>query len=350
MIVARVAAPDTPDRFFRIEPGPCTIGSDLECNVVLLDGPILPHHLTLHASEDAVEVEMPEDARAALEHVDEDRISALRGGSRIKWGAGDRLHIEGIVIELEGIAPTARGTDVAHAAQGNARALVRLGAAAVLMLVPAGVGLGLVTHLGASDSSSAPQDVSEVPVAWTPDQVRQRLEALGARAGTIERHGDVWRATFYAADSASKARLAERLAALDIALKPTIYVDEDLKEAARITLANVSSGVKVEASQGGRLVLSAAALDAQAGIRSALLRDVPGIAEVAFQTGERVDLNAIRANITGLWHGRYPYVVLSDHTVVRPGQELGGGTTLVAVTATHLLIKVGDVETKVDLP
>lgn len=358
MIVAKLSQAGMDDRHFSLEPGQHRLGSDFACEIALIHPSVAPEHLTLDVGEDSVSI-LPADGAVVMlfKHSVQQAIS-LPPGQWTRWYLGDRLMIADISIELDGIGPEEQPRRP-HVGEGLFEgALPRTFFAAAFLLVLTGLVNLLFSHGLESPGAAHAEPQRAVPgrsalgssVKSPADaaQIRKELEALGARVKTLAYRGGKWHAELRVRDAAARERLQAKLADSSLPLSAEIHVDKEIAEAAALIVSNLRGGSRVLGCQDGVVTLSA--ID-DASVRRKLVdtlkSDVPGIAGVRFEHTSPPDLSALAERVSGVWPGAYPYVVLDDGAIVRPGETIGQGAKLVTIARRYLLVEVHGQQKKV---
>ncbi|MCP1846097.1 hypothetical protein ACVIHI_009124 [Bradyrhizobium sp. USDA 4524] len=345
MIVAKVTSPRIKDRFFKLVPGICRIGADLGCTVVLLDEVFQPVHMVLHATEDTVDVEINDGATAELHTGLTGTVSTLRGGDRRAWHAGDILQIENVRIELEGIRPdySASGCPAGtNQIKPTARRLTPVAGALVAAIIIVcllqfeGWAVPVPSQVRTEAWANMPLPVLDAPA------ITRKLGALGLTPSSLTQRDGRWTAILRVGDEDALQLLNSKLERLDFPFEPEVYVDAQLRRAAEMALANLAAGMRVLSVKDGVIELSPLrdVRKSAETIQNSLLRDVPGLLRVAFDKSTENDLTQARAALAAIWTGEYPYVVLSDSSIVRPGDTLRPGITLVSVHNEYVVVEI----------
>lgn len=346
MIVAQITSPTLAERYFPLESGVHTLGSDLACDVVLLEESVLPRHLTLHVSADTVDVEIADTAAVVILRLFRKRVLRLTAGRRMPLFRGDRLQVGEAVLILDGVAWEKAPCEKAGKAKRPRRRLsLGLLSSAILF---AGVLLPV--------DASAPQYVQWPPspkhlarLRSAPNRlssIEDQLKSLGVTPESLQQESvDRWNAIFRVTNAVQKSDLERKITALGISVDARVFADDELKAAASLALSNLPGQAKGLAVTRG--VLAIKLMQDNQKLRETLMRqlqtDIPGIKDVRFGDEPEVDVNAIRSSIVAVWSGDLPYIVLTDNKIVRPGEEMPiRGETLVGITADIIRVKIND--------
>lgn len=355
MIIAKVTSSRIKDRSFHIGPGLCRIGSNLDCDVVLLDEAIQPVHLVLQVIEDSIEIEIADDATARLRERSTDTVSLLHSGDRRQWKLDHVLEIEDVTIEIQGKTSVHPVIDLSLPVRRDSRYRF---ISVTGLLVASAVAVGGL-HVSGYAASSPTYEAAQrhTPSATLPPAnldtlaVAERLEALGLKPADLTHHNGRWMAVLRVADEGALRILNAALKSLELPFEPKIYVDEWLRRAVERVLANRRSGIHVLSVDSGVVKLSASPenVKSKATLRERLYQDVPGIARIDFAKGADNDLMRTRAALAAVWAGEFPYVVLADNTTVRPGSILQQGIKLIDVGKDYIVVEIDGKMKKVNI-
>lgn len=357
MIVAKISSPFIKDRFFQLNPGRSRVGSHLDCDVVLLDEGIRPVHMILHVAEGSVDVEINEGATASFRACASHTLSLLCAGDRLRWKCGDVLEIEGIAIELQGLAPPHAVPDAPCAHRRHLPGRCQPGSvtgAIVAGLVVIG-GWHLSGYASRPMADAAEQQVRvSTPVLVAPDwpAIAKQLEAFGLKPADLTYRDGRWAGVLRVPDEDALHLLNSALDGLHLPFEPKIHVDQQLHRAAERVLTNLAAGIHILSVDDGVARLSATSHDptAMRTIREHLRQDVPGIARVDFVRATASDLTHARAAVAAVWGGDFPYVVLADNSIVRPGNVLWRDIKLLEVKQDHIVVEVDGCNEKIAVP
>jgi type III secretion system YscD/HrpQ family protein len=355
MIIAKVTSPGIDDRFFRLEPGTHIVGSSFNCDVVLLDDLVQPHHLTLHVTQTTVEVELAEGATARFKHFLYGRQSDSKSGDRIAWHLGDKLTIAELSVELQGV--TAESVGVVPVAAKTSRRRGKLGLFSATVCLLAGLLLTNLPFIGnnvdqpaAADASDADKTITRSVTVKRPlnaESISKQLHILGLKPEKLIFRDGKWTGSLRVADETERRKLDEKLSTLTVHFEAEVHVDEQLKKAATITLSNLPGDIEIRSLKNGVLLLSTLEDEARSRTVQTLLNDVPGLDDVRFEVAFDANLDRIQNAVAAVWSGKFPYVVLTDDTIVRPGNNLNISTKLVDIYAEFFLIDMDDTQQRI---
>jgi len=372
MIVAKLSRAGVDDRSFSLDPGLHRLGSDFSCEIALIHAAVAPEHLTLKVEEDSVSIlPKPGTSVTLFKHLTQQTIT-LPEEEWTPWHLGDRLIISDISIEIGGVKPEEppRPRLGQRLFERSHRLLERPLSRALLAVIFLVTLTGVVNLLfpckpdsptaahakaqdpGARSGETVAKSAAGEPPAGLPADptsvLREKLTALGVSWENLTGKGQEGRATLRVRDAALRAQVQSMLADLGLPYSPDIYVDEDIAEAAALTVTNLGAGSQVLDSKDGVVTLSAIGDPTlREKIVQTLKSDVPGLAGVRFKASTPVDLAALAKRVTAIWPGPYPYVVVDDGAIVRPGETLGQDARLVAVANRYLLVEVNGYQKKV---
>lgn len=357
MICAKVFGQDGEQRLLRIEDGLSTLGSALECTLVLSDAGIQPHHLELKLEVGVLSVRCQADGGAALMrkgkrapvHIGVDEWLVCNDGDSI---AIDALRIVPIVLASAEAAfePGAgRRPLLRWAVPLSAGALVCGGL--VFAILPPEKD-AIAAHAPVSENVSASR-VTETAIA-APQQldenaVKAAIVGAGYQPENLEKLNDRWKAALHVADNRAADEARQTLNALPVPLDAQIFSDSSIASAVRIILENLHSDVTLTNVQGGNVFLDGANKEDRQKIVDDITSDVSGVNSVYFDHGSD-DLEAVKSLVSGLWSGGFPYVVLKDQRVVRPGEFLTADAQLEDVVDNGLIVNMSGERKKVFFP
>ncbi|WP_273795022.1 hypothetical protein [Brucella intermedia] len=353
MIVAQIKRDGFPDRYIALEPGVYTVGSDIACDFVFLDPGILSHHVILHVGNGTVNIEAAKGAGVTLTEGSGKRSHKIKPGAKIAWGMREQLVIGECIIELDGLTEESISRPEYSALKGK-RPRPLLGCVFSGFLIS---GLIYPLSAGAPPISSAADHT--VPhknkVLSFGDTDRQTvLASLHARAlvpDGLEKSGQKWIATFRVANTPQRGEVMKKLASLAPAVDCQIWVDDELRNAAELALSHLPGALQIASVHQGVIVLREEKKDLQrTEIKRQLLADVPGAADVIFANQPEIALADLSSKIAGVWLGPFPYVVLTNNAVVRPGENLGDeDIKLTHIAPRSLYVEVDGQEREVKL-
>ncbi|TPW28833.1 hypothetical protein FJU08_16015 [Martelella alba] len=367
MILARVSKEGLEDRLFSIEDGLSSLGSGLDCDIVLLDEEVQEQHLTFRVEASLLSLMLAPTANAFLDRNQEGQEPVfLRAEEWINCSGEDRLGIDGITITFSGIATAnAAASPISSARRALSSKLLK-------WLLPTFAGLGVAcgitllissspasnnpasppaspTHMSAIETGSPP--VASTPVAAqnqpgapqtqsvTESALQETLTNMGLPPADLTDINGVWSFTVHVPDENARDNANEALAALNLPLAPDIILDSDIATAVETSLSNMRSKAELASVNLGVVTLKGPQeTDAQQKIITTLEGDVSGITKVVFDHDDADQIAAIKKQISGLWSGVFPYVLLNDNTIIRPGQQINDNATLVSVEEHALTV------------
>ncbi|MEO0624489.1 MAG: hypothetical protein AAF183_20065 [Pseudomonadota bacterium] len=361
MIVARISSQGRPDRFVDLHPGRRSFGSDLGCDVVLIEDAVDAVHFVLDIGADGVFLEMAEGCTGGF-HPGSGRRKALGSDERLFWGPAASLEVGALIIQIKGEECRARPSrlnKILAAVMVQSGRMLKVSAVVLVSVVVVTVTADVL--LRSITSPQDPQAAVATPVPGladlltpgvadllgdgsepiTAERVREDLARAGFEPSTIDASGDGWSIVVHLTTEAEREPLAKALADLDYRVESRVFLDTTLRTASRLVLQNVDGQAQISEIDRGRLVLTLIEGDAKIrqAMRDTLLTDVPGLREVRFIDGpESVTLTSLHAEILAIWGGKRPYVALRDGRHVREGQALATDITLIAVEAADRLI------------
>lgn len=360
MIVARLSRPNLDDLFLNLEPGEHRLGSDFNCEIVLIHPEVAPSYLTLKVGEESVAV-LPEPGVSVTlyKHSVQDTI-LLKQGEWTPWHLGDRLVIADMSIEMDGLR--AEEAPPLHISRGLVGRPVRSLFAEIVLVVltvvaslmlPRGSESPALAHAGPQEAARTDLARSSVSVpqpAADAALVREKLAAIGANVENLKNENGKWTGTIRVVDGTARARVQEKIGGLRLPLSLDVYADRELAAAVEMTIANLGADTKVLGLKDGMVTLSAINdPELREKLVTALKSDVPGLGDVHFQYASPVDLAALAKRVDGIWPGVYPYVVLDNGEIVRVGETLEKDVKLIAIKRRHLVIEVNGQQKKVVL-
>ncbi|MEM9147442.1 MAG: hypothetical protein AAGC57_14720 [Pseudomonadota bacterium] len=364
MIIARISSQGKPDRFVELEAGRRSFGSDLSCDVVLIEEAVHPLHFALDIGVDGVFLEMFDGCTGGF-HAGSGRRKPVGEGERSFWGPFASLQIGALMIQIKGEECRAQPSHLARIATSvmvQSGRVLKVSAVVLLSVVVVTVTADVLLR-----SITPPQDPQAAIALSTPgladllapgvagllgagsdpitaERVRADLTEAGFEPTAIEASGEDWSAVFHLPAETDRQPLLEHLSRLDYTVEPRIFVDTTLLSASRLVLQNIDGSATILSIQRGRLELSLLEGDAETGqtMRDTLLADVPGLRGVAFVGGAAsITLTSLQDEVLAIWGGKRPYVALRDGRQVREGQPLADDITLIAVEAAdHLILEV----------
>ncbi|WP_176086015.1 FHA domain-containing protein [Martelella sp. HB161492] len=364
MILARVGKEGLEDRLFSIEDGLSTLGSGLDCDIVLLDDEIQQQHLTFRVEANQFALMLMPAANAFLQrHQSKEEPIYLRAQEWVSCGNDDMLGIDGITITFSGIAPVTESAQSASPAR-RAMSLISL-KWMVPILAGLGVACGIILAIGLSSASDSPSSArtapaptqasetdpahltSDAPGAPVPSQdtaltaasLEKTLASKGISPKDLEESNGLWSFTLYVPDDAAREKVRETLASLNLPLSADIILDSDLATAVETSLTNMQSQAELVSVHSGVVTLKGPEETAeQQKIIATLQGDVSDMAEVVFDHDDAEQIAAIKKQISGLWSGSFPYVLLTGDKIIRPGQPINDSATLIGVEKNALIV------------
>ncbi|RCS21556.1 hypothetical protein DUT91_23235 [Phyllobacterium salinisoli] len=346
MIVAKAKSPTSADRYFPLEPGVYSLGSNLKCDLVLLEKSVLARHIFFHVGNKTVDVEIAEQAGGVISRLFLKRMLQMASGERAPMFLGDRLQIGDVIIELEGIHwERPNGESIHKAGLVKRRLSFSLLSCGVLFT-------GILFPLSASAPSYRFQPLPpEHPAGQlkskpdAPRSIDENLKSLGIVPAKVEpAAANRWEAVFRVANASQKNELEKKIAAIDPSLGAKVFADDELSGAAKLVLSNLPGQAKIIAVASGILTLKLLHNDEQLEetLARQLKEDIPGVVDVRFSREANADIEISRTNIVAVWQGDAPYVKLTDNRIIRPGDRLTPhGDKLVGITADSLRIESG---------
>ncbi|WP_420963856.1 hypothetical protein [Brucella sp. IR073] len=343
MIIAQVKSPTSEDRYFPLEAGVYSLGSDLACDLILLEKSILARHATLHVGDKTVEVEIAEHARGVISRFFPKRTLKMAAGERRPLFLGDKLQIGDLFMQVEGV-------DLERANRKSRRAKRQFS----LSLLSSGVFfIGVFFSPSASAPYYAPPPLSrEHPAEQRKPQpdasrsIEENVRALGVKPESLQQEPDNrWKAVFRVATAQQRVALEKKISATIPSLDARIFADDELSDAAKLVLANLPGQAQVLSAAHGVLTLQLRQGDQklQETLAHQLSEDIPGVVNVRFggDADADADVKDIRASIVAVWLGNPPYVKLAGNKIVRPGEPLTPkGPKLISITADRLRVQI----------
>jgi hypothetical protein len=352
MPIIRITAPNQPDRLQKLDEGVHQFGSNFDADLVLIDDGILPKHFTLKVTADGVSIMMADGATGRLVHRD-GAIEDLTSGQECVWRAGQHLEIANLIVEIGGanlIVSTFGKTTLRNKISSNQRGVAVFSMASLLALLIIGngsAGLGMIFEPTPEvlKSVANPEDqgvLQTVPATppLTVETVRNILMSAGFTPDHVELGRDGLEAFFYHSSTKSREALAAFLAEQQLPVRTHDYLQSQILSAVNIILQSATSDVRLENIVGGNVSLVGLRGDAKAreAIAATIRADVVGVQSVKFIDNIKDDAAGVAEEITAVWTGEYPYVVLFGGSLVRPGQTLRENIDLEKVIAADRIL------------
>jgi hypothetical protein len=350
MAIVRIIAPQQADRLKSLGNGICRFGADFSCDVVLIDEGILPEHFRLRVEEDSIHVVMQPGATGEL--VDRvGQVHVLEPAVEHPWKSGQFLRTAGIDIQMAGVPlpPPEPGRPVKailRRAAAKALRVAQVGAAsfAVLMMFGSGKsGDWLATSSAAvSGATSRQQSLAEPQVSPKPAampsaaDIEQLLEARGLKADKMRILGNTVEVVLYLDTEAQQATATAVLEEIGLNIRPQFFQKTEFEAAISIILERKGSDAKLVSVQDGHVVLSGLRHDEKMrdATRKLIMQDVAGIKSVSFSDLSEDRTDEMRKSISAIWLGKRPYLVLTDGSIIRPGQVISQDFLLVEVLSS----------------
>lgn len=304
-MLLEVSHPDIDDRLITLTPGSMVLGARLDADIVLLDPDIQSEHLRIELDEQsAVSVTPVEGADVTLQRNRRGKqLSNVLGPDAHSLSPGDRFVIGQTILTF-------------HNNEAVPERRFRFGRRLPKMLMILTATLSCFGAIGIAGYAVTDISVLSEKTAMTATikPVQGPHPTLPQPSGTLTPEID---------------RKVERM-------------EVEIQDAVAITLEHMESKARIRSIEAGTLTLEMPedAPPAPEDLRDVLLRDVIGLKEVVFATTKSTSLQAGERRISGLWLGRYPYVVMSDATIVRPGEEIETGVRLVEVHQGHIIVEI----------
>lgn len=345
MAIVRIIAPQQTDRLKSLANGICRFGADFGCDVVLIDDGILPEHFTMRLDDGGVSVLVHPGAEAELCDRNGQR-QRLECGVVHAWPTSHALHTAGLEVHLGGApvkAPEPRRPVVARltgALAGRPRLSVLGVTSVVALLLMGNADTGaLLTQSSAAISGvpMAPRPAAPppdaVPAAPGIDMIGRTLSDHGLTPHSLQAAGDMAEAVFYLDSVAERDAAGAVIAGLGLPVRPRFHLRTQMLSGVRIILDGTSGKAELVSLIDGAVVLGGLRADdtLREAIRSRILGDVPGIRSVDFADPATAVADDLARDISAVWLGDRPYVVLTDGRIIRPGQVLNQDVSLVRV-------------------
>jgi hypothetical protein len=350
MAIVRIIAPQQADRLKSLGNGICRFGADFSCDVVLIDEGILPEHFRLRVDEDSIVVVMGPGATGEL--IDRrGQVHVLEPAVEHHWLSGQFLRTAGIDIQMAGVPlpppePGRPAKAILRRAAAKAMRVAQVGAAsfAVLMLFGTGKsGDWLATSSAAvsgatfrHQSIANPQAGSKPATMQTAADIEQLLKARGLTPDKVKVVGDMVEVALYLDTEAQQATATTVLEEIGLNIRPHFFQKPQFEAAISIILERKGSDAKLVSVQDGHIVLSGLRHDdkMREETRKLIMQDVPGIKSVSFSDLSEDRTDEMRKSISAIWLGKRPYLVLTDGSIIRPGQDISQDFLLVEVLSS----------------
>ena len=366
MIIARIHHADRDDCFAQLEQGRRTFGSDLDCDIVLLDHAVAPRHFEIDISDTGVTLHVCEGETVTFSSKGEGEVE-IGSEAAQEWTFCDHLNVGAFEVHLRGEeckAPSPRLTALAALA---ARVAQHSGiiARGFVMMVGIVVTIGLATIIVSGEAAisadarmphqDVPVDRDAVPIATASidrKAIEDRLESMGLTPYRLRRNGTTWHATFYFASMSDRDAAAAAITAGALPMRPRMVLDSALLAAANIVLRGVETKVEIDRVENGVLYLTAEfGATAVEAVRDQLRTDVPGLRNIVLNSEAEPDVSDVIERISGVWGGDRPVVFLRDGGEVRPGDPIDDTTRLVSVLGqARLLLEFNGTPREVEIP
>lgn len=356
MIIAQISVPGRPDRKAELKDGRHVFGSDLGCDVVLLDKDVSPQHFAITIEGNHVVLDVLDDC-----------LTFARSGAcdtnpgkqtSIVWSAGSCLRIGELEFKLRGATFRASAEELAmnKAARDLARLRITRKVRTVLMVLVCCIPVGAIATRTPDDyqssndtGSSSALSVVETPTAAPPrtppkltaEMVANTLAGQGFKVHRPDYDGTAWRADVYLTEDQDSADLTAIKDQLPFTFLPHVFTDTALLDAAKLVLANLNVSGANPSIHLGILKVAGVAEDIvlRDRIKTTLTSDIPGLIAIEFDGPAIMELHKLTDEIVGVWSGDRPFVVLQDGRIIKPGQEIVVGITLIAVQPKSVRVR-----------
>jgi hypothetical protein len=350
MAIVRIIAPQQADRLKSLGNGICRFGADFSCDVVLIDEGILPVHFCLRVEEDSVAVIMQDGATGEL--VDrKGQVQLLEPAVEHLWHSGQFLRTAGLDVQMAGLPlpPPTPGRPVGailRKAAAKALRVAQVGAVSVVALMLMGSGKSgdwLATSSAAVSgvtfpdwSMNEPQVLPDPANPQTEGDIEQFFRTRGFAPDKIRFVDDVVEVVFYLDGTAQQDAVTAVIEETDLKIRPQFFLKSQITGAVSIILERKGSDAKLVSVQDGHVVLSGLRHDEdmRAATRNLIMQDVTGIKSVTFTDLAEDRTDEVRQSISAIWLGQRPYLVLTDGSIIRPGQVLAQDFLLVGVLSS----------------
>lgn len=363
MIIAKVSCLNQDDRYFELEQGSHTVGSDIGCDVVLFYPSVAPRHFIFYVDDKNVECVLCEGANGQFRRLVKSDIEICKVGERYSWYGGDIFIIDDVHIELQGL---------------NIEAMVKVKPTTVifqpiywaLYTLIALIFSAIFIYLSFANESNGPANasVSHTPlvvekqiapqapmISPSPGSgkadiktIRQRLLDQNINVERITSQDGQKYITIRVANNKEKSVIEKQLKQIDDTLMPNFIIDEDLKQAAEIILSHLPGELKITNIHNGLLKISSSTEKINKdNLTNTLKNDVPGIKNVIFNIDKSSNIRHIKDKVAGVWLGKFPYLVLRDEKIIRPGEDIMDGIKLIKIQSHFIIVEIDKSQQKV---
>jgi hypothetical protein len=367
MPIVRIIANNQSDRLKSLSDGIFTFGSDFGCDVVLIDEGILPIHFRIEIQASMVTVWFEAGAQGTL-HDHEGQITPLEPGVVTVWHSNQNLRSAGIELQISGLPVVLAKPKRSQAASairnvaGTSWVKLLGGTAVAASLVMANTqnlfGMSRDTEpstkvrmsmvmpqilddkqsIGQSASALSPESAAKLNKA----ELLAHLQAAGFNSLDISSEG--FNGVFYLERSHERDALTALIEQEGLQLRATTHLRSQLMSAINITLDNVGGDAKLASLDAGDVTLLGLRGNTKRRdeVIQTIRRDVPGVKSVHFRDAASSDARQATDQITAVWAGQRPYVVLNDGRIVRPGQQIADDIALFEVLSTSRITLTRD--------
>jgi len=329
------------ERFLKLAEGTHVIGSDFECDVVLLDDAIAARQLEVDVSEGGVFLKALNGNSVVIDpSLETER--ALVIGESYQLGCAQEIVLGDCSINFAGeplvhVTPKGALINIPKWAAGS---LLKLG-----VLTTCGIGMIGVAGAYSIQHETSPKEAQTETVQAAADEPSDAVSVITRESLThaIREHGftperveetsEGFLIRIYLSDTREKQRLERLISEMGAPIFQEVFLESSLLSAANIILKNTDHDAQVKSIDQGVLTLSGKVgeKEQRAELADLMRKDIPGIKDVRFANAETDAGSDLMTQIAGVWYGTRPYVIMKDGTLVTPGKEVSEGLTLVQI-------------------
>lgn len=325
-------------RSIELEPGVYRIGSDLDCDIVLLDCDLEPEQLGLRIEDDAISIKAfgIGDGPAQLFEPGKKAVE-IEAGAEHEVGANTEIKFPSALLQFKLSSDMASEDELDDKTSANQPSLTAAG----LSSSRSSRGRRRLIGLGGVSFICLGLGVAMVPVgiAMVPGAVWSGLRTV-FEPQVVQ----------FPAKAAAGNKLASRSSALEgedlsqrdrYAVIPSAKPKTDqtaLRQTVALILTNFGEDVSISKMDHHSLVISLPEQLEERGeeIASLLKMDIPALRDITFITIDPYE--TLKDGIVALWGGRNPYIKMKDGKIIYEGGDVVSGKKLVRIENRQLTI------------
>lgn len=363
MAEARIYYSGELDHNVRLNEGSNVFGTSFDSDIVLFDEAVLDQHFTIFIRGGAANLVVAEGAELQIFDADGNALS-LAEDRTLVLGQAHSLTVAKTVIRLSDLPVAAWEEVAAEAGPVKRGKLATLGwntvtAAGVFVLATVAYLSTPIGGIAAGNANTMSQEASSIPMSAVPaphqtttNEIRKSLLIAGFSPDYLQQSEAGFDARFYVGTTVEYTRLRAFLATLDLNMSSKIYVDDAIKDAARLALSQRETAVPDLSVAAGELIIEGAPGDAawRTEVDSMLRSDIPGLKSITFSGSDEAWKSLIEDNLAAVWAGQNPYIVLTDGRKIRTGQTIAENTVFHGVRGSSvLLVTVNETQEEYEL-